>query len=78
MANAKVQVRRAYENLAQGDGARVLAGRIWPRGPTEARAALDQWCKEIASSTELRKWYGHDPERFEEFAAGGPSPSRSG
>jgi uncharacterized protein YeaO (DUF488 family) len=71
-------VRRAYEDPAQGDGTRVLAGRIWPRGLTKARAALDQWCKEIASSTELRKWYGHAPERFEEFAAGGPSPSRSG
>ena len=67
MANAKVQVRRAYEDPAQGDGARVLAGRIWPRGLTKARAALDQWCKEIAPSTELHKWYGHDPERFEEF-----------
>jgi uncharacterized protein YeaO (DUF488 family) len=78
MANAKVQVRRAYEDPAQGDGARVLVDRIWPRGLTKARAALDQWCKEIAPSTELRKCYGHDPERSEEFAAGGPSPSRSG
>ena len=68
MANAKVQVRRAYEDLAQGDGTRVLVDRIWPRGLTKARAALDEWCKEIAPSTELRKWYGHDPERFEEFS----------
>jgi uncharacterized protein YeaO (DUF488 family) len=67
MANAKVQVRRAYEDPAQGDGTRVLVDRIWPRGLTKARAALDEWCKEIAPSTELRKWYGHDPERFEEF-----------
>jgi uncharacterized protein YeaO (DUF488 family) len=67
MANAKVQLRRAYEDPAQGDGTRVLAGRIWPRGLTKARAALDEWCKEIAPSTELRKWHGHDPERFEEF-----------
>ena len=67
MANAKVQVRRAYEEPAQDDGTRVLVDRIWPRGLTKARAALDEWCKEIAPSTELRKWYGHDPERFEEF-----------
>ncbi len=67
MANAKVQVRRAYEDPAQGDGTRVLVDRIWPRGLTKARAALDEWCKEIAPSTELRKWYGHDPQRFEEF-----------
>lgn len=53
MANAKVQVRRAYEDLAQGDGTRVLIDRIWPRGLTKARAALDEWCKEIAPSTEL-------------------------
>jgi uncharacterized protein YeaO (DUF488 family) len=67
MANAKVQVRRAYEDPAQGDGTRVLVDRIWPRGLTRAGAALDEWCTEIAPSTELRKWYGHDPERFEEF-----------
>jgi uncharacterized protein YeaO (DUF488 family) len=69
MANAKVQVRRAYEDPAEGDGTRVLAGRIWPRGLTTARAALDEWCKEIAPSTELRKWYGHDPERSGNSAA---------
>lgn len=67
MASAKVRVRRAYEDPAWDDGTRVLAGRIWPRGLTKARAALDEWCKEIAPSTELRKWYGHDPERFGEF-----------
>ena len=56
-----------YEDPAQGDGTRVLIDRIWPRGLAKARAALDEWSKEIAPSTELRKWYGHDPERFEEF-----------
>jgi uncharacterized protein YeaO (DUF488 family) len=55
MANAKVQVRRAYADLAQGDGTRVLVDRIWPRGLTKARVALDEWCKEIGPSTELRK-----------------------
>lgn len=68
MADARVQVRRAYEDPAEGDGTRVLVDQIWPRGLTKARAALDEWCKEIAPSTELRKWYGHDPERFEEFS----------
>ena len=67
MANAKVQVRRAYADPARGDGIRVLVDRIWPRGLTRARAALDQWCKEVAPSTELGKWYGHDPQRFAEF-----------
>jgi uncharacterized protein YeaO (DUF488 family) len=65
MAQAKVQVRRIYEKPPPGDGTRVLVERIWPRGLT--KAALDEWCKEVAPSAELRKWYSHDPERFEEF-----------
>src|ERR1041385_6544462 len=60
---AKVQVRRAYEEPAAGDGARVLVDRIWPRGLTKERARVDEWCKQIAPSTDLRKWYGHDPAR---------------
>ena len=60
-------MRRIYEEPARGDDTRVLVDRIWPRGLTKAKAALDEWCKEIAPSTELRKWYSHDPERFEEF-----------
>lgn len=67
MAQAKVQVRRIYEKPTPDDGTRVLVDRIWPRGLTKATAALDEWCKEVAPSTELRKWYSHDPERFEEF-----------
>ena len=67
MAQAKVQVRRIYEKPTPGDGTRVLVDRIWPRGLTKAKAALDEWCKEVAPSTELRKWYSHDRERFEEF-----------
>jgi uncharacterized protein YeaO (DUF488 family) len=66
---ANVQVRRAYEEPAPGDGARVLVDRIWPRGLTKERARVDEWCKQIAPSTDLRKWYGHDPARFEEFAS---------
>lgn len=63
----KVQVRRAYDMPERGDGARVLVDRIWPRGLTRAKADFDEWCKEVAPSTELRKWYDHDPARFEEF-----------
>ena len=67
MAEVRVQVRRAYEESEPGDGARVLVDRIWPRGLTKAKAALDEWCKDVAPSDELRKWYSHDPDRFEEF-----------
>ena len=64
----KVQVRRVYDPPAAHDGTRVLVDRIWPRGLTKSKAHLDEWCKEVAPSTELRKWYSHDPARFEEFA----------
>ena len=57
-----------YEEAEPADGARVLVDRLWPRGLSKERAALDEWCKEAAPSTELRKWYDHVPERFEEFA----------
>lgn len=67
MARGRVQVRRVYEEPQPGDGTRVLVDRIWPRGLTRAKAALDEWCKDVAPSGELRKWYGHDPGRFEEF-----------
>ena len=63
-----VQVRRAYEEARDDDGRRILVDRVWPRGLSRDRAQLDEWCKEVAPSTELRKWYGHDPDRFEEFA----------
>jgi uncharacterized protein YeaO (DUF488 family) len=63
----QVQVRRVYDEPEESDGARVLVDRIWPRGMTKVRAALTEWCKDVAPSTELRKWYGHDPAKFEEF-----------
>jgi len=63
-----VRVRRAYETAEPDDGARVLVDRLWPRGLSKDGAELDEWCKEIAPSPELRRWYGHDPERFEEFS----------
>ncbi|MGH3749867.1 MAG: DUF488 domain-containing protein, partial [Micromonosporaceae bacterium] len=62
-----VQVRRVYEDATQQDGARVLVDRVWPRGLTKDKAALDEWRKDVAPSTSLRKWYGHDSERFDEF-----------
>jgi uncharacterized protein YeaO (DUF488 family) len=65
---ADVRVRRVYDEPVDNDGVRVLVDRIWPRGMTKARAALDEWCKDVAPSTELRKWYGHDPAKFEEFS----------
>lgn len=64
----KVRVRRIYDERQRQDGTRVLVDRIWPRGMTKDKAGLDEWYKEVAPSTELRKWYGHDPARFEEFA----------
>ncbi|MEZ0339289.1 DUF488 domain-containing protein [Mycobacterium sp. pV006] len=63
----RVHVRRIYDDPAPDDGARVLVDRLWPRGVSKARAQLDDWCKDVAPSTELRKWYGHDPARFGEF-----------
>ena len=62
-----VRVRRVYDDADDQDGLRVLVDRRWPRGVTKARADLDEWCKEVAPSTALRKWYGHDPVSFEEF-----------
>ena len=67
MAGGNVRVRRVYEEPERDDGTRVLVDRIWPRGLTKAKAALDEWCKDVAPSDELRRWYGHDPGRFEEF-----------
>jgi uncharacterized protein YeaO (DUF488 family) len=62
-----VRVRRVYDGPESDDGTRVLVDRIWPRGLTKGKARLDQWVKQVAPSTELRSWYSHDPERFEEF-----------
>lgn len=63
-----VQVRRVYEPVEAEDGQRVLVDRLWPRGISKERAHLDDWCKDVAPSTELRKWYAHDPDRYDEFA----------
>ncbi|MEW2390805.1 DUF488 family protein [Streptomyces venezuelae] len=63
-----VQVKRVYDEASPDDGTRVLVDRLWPRGLSKDKARLDAWDKEIAPSNELRRWYDHDPERFEEFA----------
>lgn len=64
-----IQVKRVYEKASAKDGFRVLVDRLWPRGLTKERAAVDLWLKELGPSTELRKWFGHDPEKWPEFQA---------
>ena len=64
---SEIRVRRAYEAPSSADGARVLVDRVWPRGLRKDAARLDEWAKDAAPSTELRKWYGHDPAKFDEF-----------
>jgi uncharacterized protein YeaO (DUF488 family) len=66
-AVAKVSIKRAYEAPAAGDGRRVLVDRLWPRGVGKAEAKLDDWLKDVAPSSDLRRWFGHDPERWPEF-----------
>jgi len=62
-----IQIKRAYEEPADDDGVRILVDRLWPRGISKADARIDFWPKEVAPSNELRKWYGHDPEKWAEF-----------
>lgn len=62
-----LQTRRVYDKPSAADGYRVLVDRLWPRGLTKDAANLDEWLKDIAPSPELRKWFGHDAERWEEF-----------
>ena len=62
-----IAVKRVYEPAAKSDGYRVLVDRVWPRGLKKEDAALDVWAKELAPSTALRKWFGHDPARWEGF-----------
>jgi len=63
-----VHIKRVYEAAATSDGYRVLVDRLWPRGLTKEKADVDLWLKEAAPSTELRAWFGHQPERFAEFS----------
>lgn len=64
---SKIEVKRIYDSSDQSNGLRILVDRIWPRGIKKEDANLDEWLKEVAPSSELRKWFGHDPERFEGF-----------
>jgi uncharacterized protein YeaO (DUF488 family) len=64
---AMIKLKRAYEKPSRDDGARILVERLWPRGLTNERAAVDLWLKEVAPSPELRKWFGHDPAKWEQF-----------
>lgn len=63
----KLRIKRVYEQPDKHDGRRILVDRLWPRGLTKEKASVDLWLKDIAPSTELRKWFGHDPARWEEF-----------
>ena len=67
IAASRVKLKRAYEAPADDDGTRVLIDRLWPRSVRKQDAALDLWLKELGPSTELRKWFGHDPARWDEF-----------
>jgi len=62
------KTKRIYEDPSDDDGYRVLVDRLWPRGVSKEEAQLDEWLKDIAPSTELRKWFDHDPDKFGEFA----------
>jgi uncharacterized protein YeaO (DUF488 family) len=64
---AEIRVRRVYDQPSPSDGVRVLVDRVWPRGLRKDDAKLDEWAKDLAPSTDLRVWYGHDPEKFSEF-----------
>jgi uncharacterized protein YeaO (DUF488 family) len=66
-AGMMIRIKRAYESPTKDDGRRILVDRLWPRGISKEKAKIDLWPKELAPSTELRRWYGHDPEKWEEF-----------
>lgn len=65
---ATIGIKRAYAAAEASDGYRVLVDRLWPRGISKEKAKIDEWLKEIAPTNELRKWFGHQPERFPEFS----------
>jgi uncharacterized protein YeaO (DUF488 family) len=63
----KLNIKRVYDAADTTDGKRILVDRLWPRGLTKEKAKVDLWLKEIAPSSGLRKWFGHDPEKWDEF-----------
>jgi uncharacterized protein YeaO (DUF488 family) len=62
-----LKIKRAYDPADDSDGHRILVDRLWPRGLTKERAAVDEWLRDVAPSTELRHWFGHEPDRWSEF-----------
>src|SRR5215469_2554898 len=66
-ASGEIRLKRAYASPELGDGTRILVDRLWPRGIKKANAAIDHWFKDIAPNAELRRWFGHRPERWPEF-----------
>jgi uncharacterized protein YeaO (DUF488 family) len=62
-----IKVKRAYDSPERGDGERILVDRLWPRGLSKRKAAVDEWRKDLGPSHELRQWFGHDPRRWREF-----------
>lgn len=65
----QIVIKRAYDPTEPSDGYRVLVDRLWPRGIKKEALHMDEWCKEVAPSTELREWFKHDPSKFKEFTA---------
>jgi len=65
----RIQIKRAYDAPATSDGYRVLVDRLWPRGVKKEVLAVDEWCKDVAPSADLRVWFAHDPAKFDEFSA---------
>lgn len=63
----RLKIKRVYEHPDAQDGTRILVDRLWPRGLTKAKASVDVWMKDVAPSTTLRKWFGHDPDKWAEF-----------
>jgi uncharacterized protein YeaO (DUF488 family) len=68
IAQKNIKLKRAYERPSSNDGVRVLVDRLWPRGIRKAGAAIDHWVKDVAPTTALRQWFGHDPARWDEFS----------
>jgi uncharacterized protein YeaO (DUF488 family) len=62
-----IQLKRVYDSASETDGCRILVDRVWPRGVRKEKARIDLWLREVAPSTALRKWFGHDPSKWEEF-----------
>jgi uncharacterized protein YeaO (DUF488 family) len=65
--NVAIKLKRVYERAEPSDGFRVLVDRLWPRGVSKEKACIEEWVRDIAPSSELRKWFGHDPEKWPEF-----------